>query len=215
MVATRFRMLAACGPWLVAWFALALGGCSSSTTPAPQGNDRAGGSAGASAVPDEDPKTVVTRFLNALKSSDTATVESLLTTKARTELPKHNMHVQAIGSEKASFEIASVKYPEDKKGVAYVACYWQEPAVSGQKAPPRLEVVWVVKQDGKQGWRVAGLAMDGTNQEVVFFDFENPKSMLEEQQRYASSDSEAPKTEETVRTARQPAEAPKTKTKTR
>ena len=158
---------------------------------------------------------MVTRFLNALKSSDTATVESLLTTKARTELPKHNMHVQAIGSEKASFEIASVKYPEDKKGVAYVACYWQEPAAAGQDPPPRLEVVWVVKQDGKQGWRVAGLAMDGANQEVVFFDFENPKSMLEEQQRYAASDAKDPGSEESVRSARQPADPAKTKTKTR
>jgi len=123
----------------------------------------------------------VTRFLNALKSGDGPTIESLLTSTARTQLPKYHMKVEPLGSNEARFTIVSVKRPKDKKKVAYVACTWQEPPAGGQP-PESMEVVWIVRREANVGWRVSGMALESPTGSVIVFNFEDPPDMLRQKE---------------------------------
>ena len=133
-----------------------------------------------------DPKETVTRFLTALKSGNGPGVEALLTSKARTELPKHHMKVEPLGSAEARFEVVDVKYAKGKPNVAYVACRWSEPPVAGEASEP-IEVVWVTKKVPSVGWRVSGMAMDGPTGDVVLFNFEDPADMLRQKDALVKS----------------------------
>lgn len=128
-------------------------------------------------INNQDPKSAITVFLDAMRAGDDKTAEYLLTSKAREETARQDMVVQPPGTPNAVYQIGRVEYPKDKEGTAYVECTWTEKYDSGQQ--DQYEVVWVLHQE-KSGWHIAGMATELDNSgSVVFLDFENPSEMME------------------------------------
>lgn len=122
-----------------------------------------------------DPQESVTAFLNAMQTGDEKVAEAMLTTKAREETKRHGLAVQPPGTPSAKYQVGRVEYPEE--GAAYVHCLWAE--THEDQSEETYEVVWVLLGE-KEGWRIAGIAMqlvEGT--EPTFLNFENPEEMME------------------------------------
>src|SRR6186713_3440927 len=105
----------------------------------------------ASAAPDH----VITVFLNALRSGDSPTTESLLTAKAREELAKHSMSVDVQSAPNALYEVRAAQVLADNPGGAHVSSVWTEKFENGDET---YEIVWVLRHQ-PEGWRVAGMMM--------------------------------------------------------
>jgi len=128
-----------------------------------------------SATPDQ----VVTVFLNALRSGDSPTTESLLTSKAREELAKHSMSVDVQSAPNATYQIRSAEVLADNPGGAHVSSVWTEKFDDGDET---YEIVWVLRRQS-EGWRVAGMAMQLIpEQQPQFLNFENPEDMLKKKE---------------------------------
>lgn len=158
------------------------------------------------AVPAEaTPEQVVTVFLNALRSGDSATTESLLTVTARTELPKHQLSVDVQSSPNSSYQVQpAVILPENPNG-AHVKSIWTEKSVDGNSEP--YEIVWVLRRQ-PEGWRLAGMAMQLIpGQQAQYLDFENPADMLRKKdEAIATLQAMQAPVAETASTAGQPAQ---------
>src|SRR5687768_1876065 len=90
----------------------------------------------ASAAPDQ----VVMVFLNALRSGDSPTTESLLTATAKSELAKHNLSVDVQSAPSATYEVKpAVVVPNNPHG-AHVSSIWTEKFDDGTSEP--YEIVW-------------------------------------------------------------------------
>jgi hypothetical protein len=150
----------------------------------------------ASAAPDQ----VITVFLNALRSGDSPTTESLLTAKAREELAKHSMSVDVQPAPDAVYEIRAAQVLPDNPSGAHVSSIWTEKFENGGET---YEIVWVLRHQ-PEGWRVAGLMTQLLpEQSAQFLNFENPEDMLKKKEE-AMAALEVP----AAQTAQQPGLAP-------
>ena len=134
----------------------------------------------ASATPDQ----VVTVFLNALRTGDSPTTESLLTAKAREELEKHSMSVDVQSAPNATYQIRSAEVLAENPSGAHVSSVWTEKFDDGDEI---YEIVWVLRRQS-EGWRVAGMAMQLIpEQQPQFLNFENPEDMLRKKEEAMAS----------------------------
>jgi hypothetical protein len=147
----------------------------------------------AAAAPDQ----VITVFLNALRTGDSPTTESLLTAKAREELTKHSMSVDVQSAPNAIYEIRAAQILADNSGGAHVSSLWTEKFDNGDET---YEIVWVLRHQ-PEGWRVAGMMMQLLpEQQAQFLNFENPEDMMKKREE-AMASLEQP----AAQTAQQPA----------
>lgn len=176
----RFAISAA----FVASVFLALGCTKKSETPAVQAPAAAGQtpSAQAQAPPSQPisvpsnatPDQVVTVFLNALRTGDSPTTESLLTGKARQELAKHQLSVDVQSAPNATYQVHQAEILPDPTG-AHVRSVWTEKFDDGNET---YEIVWALRHQ-PEGWRLAGMAMELLpGQPMQFLNFEDPQDML-------------------------------------
>jgi hypothetical protein len=122
-----------------------------------------------------NPQDSVAAFLNAMQSGDETVAEAMLTTKAREETKRHGLAVQPPGTPSAKYEVGRVEFPEE--GAAYVHCLWSE--THEDQSEETYEVVWVLLGE-KEGWRIAGIAMQLVEgADPTFLNFENPEEMME------------------------------------
>jgi len=121
------------------------------------------------------PDRVVTVFLDALRAGDSPTTESLLTTKARQELAKHQLYVDALSAPNAIYQVQpAVPVLENPNG-AHVTSVWTEKFDDGDE---KYEIVWALRKQ-PEGWRLAGMAMQLVpGQQVQILNFEDPADMI-------------------------------------
>jgi hypothetical protein len=169
-------------------FAIGLAGCSSKKavdTAGPAGASNMAANQQASGQPNvvqqpiavpssASPDQVVTVFLNALRSGDSPTTESLLTAKARQELAKHSLSVDVQSAPNASYQIRTAEILADQSG-AHVKSVWTEKFDDGDET---YEIVWALRRQ-QDGWRLAGMALQLIpGQPMQFLNFEDPADML-------------------------------------
>ncbi|HEY2415027.1 MAG TPA: hypothetical protein VGI40_22475 [Pirellulaceae bacterium] len=141
------------------------------------------------------PDQVVTVFLNAMRSGDSPTTESLLTGKAREELAKHSLSVDVQSAPNATYQVHRAEILQDASG-AHVRSVWTERFNDGDET---YEIVWALRHQ-QEGWRVAGMAMELLpGQPMQFLNFEDPADMLHKKEQ-AIAALQAP----AVQTAQQP-----------
>jgi hypothetical protein len=122
------------------------------------------------------PDQVVTVFLNALRTGDSATTEALLTATARTELPKHQLSVDVQSSPNSSYQVQPAEVLPQNPSIAHVRSIWTEKFADGNSEP--YEIIWGLRHQ-PEGWRLAGMAMQLIpGQGPQYLDFENPADML-------------------------------------
>jgi hypothetical protein len=128
------------------------------------------------AVPaNASPDQVVTVFLNALRSGDSPTTESLLTTKAREELAKHMLSVDVQSAPNSTYQVRPAEGVAGDPQGAHVSSVWTEKFDDGEET---YEIVWALRRQN-EGWRVAGMAMQLlAGQSMQFLNFEDPEDML-------------------------------------
>jgi hypothetical protein len=125
----------------------------------------------ASAAPDQ----VVLTFLNALRTGDSPTTESLLTSKARQELARHSLSVDVQSAPNASYQVRPAELLADDPSGAHVKSVWTEKFDDGDET---YEIFWALRKQ-PEGWRIAGMAMELIpGQPMQFLNFENPEDML-------------------------------------
>jgi hypothetical protein len=125
----------------------------------------------ASATPDQ----VVTVFLNALRSGDSPTTESLLTSKARQELSRHSLSVDVQSAPNATYQVRPAQVLANDPNGAHVSSVWTEKFNDGDET---YEIVWALRRQA-EGWRLAGMAMELIpGQQMQFLNFEDPQDML-------------------------------------
>jgi hypothetical protein len=121
------------------------------------------------------PEQVVTVFLNALRAGDSPTTESLLTSKAREELAKHQLSVDVQSAPNAVYEVRAAEGVSGDPTGAHVSSIWTEKFDDGEE---KYEIVWALRRQ-PEGWRLAGMAMQLIpDQPMQFLNFENPEDML-------------------------------------
>ena len=127
------------------------------------------------AVPSSaSPDQVVTVFLNALRTGDSPTTESLLTARARQELAKHSLSVDVQSAPNASYQVRPAEILTDQSG-AHVKSIWTEKFDDGDET---YEIVWALRRQ-QDGWRLAGMAMELIpGQPMQYLNFEDPADML-------------------------------------
>jgi hypothetical protein len=123
------------------------------------------------------PEQVMAVFLRAWQQGDSATFESLLTTKAREELAKHDMVPDPLSSPEAVFQVQQAQlFPGE---LANVNSVWTEQFKNDQGGPPvqeRYEIVWALRHQS-DGWRVAGMQMELTPGQPQHISFEDGAKM--------------------------------------
>lgn len=125
--------------------------------------------------PQTPPEQVVAAFLQALRGGDSATTESLLTTKARQELAKHAMSVDVQSAPNASYQVHAAQLLPNNPDNAHVSSIWTEKFEDGEET---YEIIWALRRQ-PEGWRVAGMAMQLVpDQPPQFLNFEDPEEML-------------------------------------
>jgi hypothetical protein len=167
--------------------ALCFAGCSKKSeqngaVPASAGQAQSGG-ANAVAAPTQPiavpanaaPDQVVLTFLNALRTGDSPTTESLLTSKARQELARHSLSVDVQSAPNASYQVRPAELLADDPSGAHVKSVWTEKFDDGDET---YEIFWALRRQ-PEGWRIAGMAMELIpGQPMQFLNFENPEDML-------------------------------------
>jgi hypothetical protein len=129
------------------------------------------------------PDQVVTVFLNALRSGDSPTTESLLTARARQELAKHSLSVDVQPAENALYQVRPADILADQSG-AHVKSIWTEKFDDGDET---YEIVWLLRRQA-DGWRVAGMAMQLIpGQDMQVLNFEDPADMLRKKEEAIAS----------------------------
>lgn len=104
------------------------------------------------------PTTVVSQFLELVRSGDTASnAGELLTARAQAELKRIGRSVQPIGSPDANFRVTRAEPIEGEQNAMLVQSIWTEPGEGGTSS--EFEVVWAVQLE-QGGWRISGLAME-------------------------------------------------------
>jgi len=150
-------------------------GASANMAASPQANERPTAAPQPIAVPaSAAPDHVVTVFLNALRSGDSPTTESLLTAKARQELARHSLSVDVQSAPNATYQVRPAEILADQSG-AHVKSVWTERFDDGDET---YEIVWALRRQ-QDGWRLAGMAMELIpGQTMQYLNFEDPADML-------------------------------------
>jgi hypothetical protein len=124
--------------------------------------------------PNASPDYIVSVFLNALRSGDSPTTESLLTSKARQELARHSLSVDVQSAPNVTYQVRPADILKDSSG-AHVSSVWTEKFDDGDET---YEIVWALRRQ-PEGWRLAGMAMELVpGQQKQFLNFEDPEDML-------------------------------------
>jgi len=136
------------------------------------------------AVPSSaSPDQVVTVFLNALRTGDSPTTESLLTARARQELAKHSLSVDVQSAPNAMYQVKPAEILTDQSG-AHVKSIWTEKFDDGDET---YEIVWALRRQ-QDGWRLAGMAMELIpGQPMQYLNFEDPADMLRKKEEAIAS----------------------------
>ena len=185
-------------------------GCTGKSAPAPDAGAATPATTSASAAnqaapapqpifvpPSAEPDQVVTVFLSALRAGDSPTTESLLTSKARQELDKHDLSVDVQSAPNASYQVRPAQLLQADPNGAHVSSVWTEKFDDGEET---YEIVWALRRQA-EGWRLAGMAMQLIpGQTMQFLNFEDPEDMLRKKDEAIAS-LEPPAAE----TAQQPA----------
>jgi hypothetical protein len=127
----------------------------------------------------QDPKVVVTSFLEAIRKGDNEAAGKFLTKVARQKAEETGRCVAPPANDHAKVEVDEATYPTPEHNIAHVPNRWIDLDASGS---PRTEkAVWVCRLE-PEGWRVAGLAayvFDG--EDPLLLNFENPEEMAKKQ----------------------------------
>jgi len=168
---------------------LGLLGCTKSKPTPAAGAAAAQGTANAAAQPapqpihvpaSATPEQVMTVFLQAWRTGDSPTMDSLLTTKAREELTKHDVHVDPLSSPNAVYEVEPARSLTNDPNVVHVNSKWTEQMQNeqGQPIQESYGIVWALRRQAN-GWRVAGMQMELVPGQLQHVDFEDPAAMLQ------------------------------------
>jgi hypothetical protein len=160
------------------------GGTAANMAANSQGTNRSTGAQQATAVPSSaTPDQVVSVFLNALRSGDSPTTESLLTSVARQELAKHSLSVDVQSAPNATYQVHPAEVLPDGNG-AHVKSVWTEKFADGDET---YEIIWGLRRQ-PEGWRVAGMLMQLVpGQEMQVLNFEDPGDMLRKKEEAIAS----------------------------
>ena len=151
----------------------AFSGCSKSDTPVAEAP------AAPAPAPVVPPQQVVTEFLEAVRTGNDKTAESMLTKLAREKTKQMELMVAPPGSPTAQFEVGAVEVAEQNQ-LAYVESRWTDVGAGGK--PEVNEFVWALRMDGGQ-WRIGGVATQPyPNMAFLQLDFENPEDMIKQTQ---------------------------------
>jgi len=126
------------------------------------------------------PEQVMTVFLQAWRTGDSPTMDSLLTTKAREELTRHDVHVDPLSSPNAVYEVEPARLLPNDPNLAHVNSKWTEQMQNeqGQPVQESYGIVWALRRQAN-GWRVAGMQMELIPGQLQHVDFEDPAAMLQ------------------------------------
>ncbi|NOY40760.1 MAG: hypothetical protein GXP26_02835 [Planctomycetes bacterium] len=142
-------------------------GCSGSDAPA---DTTVATSSNAASTPDG----AVAKFLEAVRTGNSAVASASLTPLSLTQIKENEMDFTPPASETAQFRVGKVEMFERDK--AFVESVWIELDADGK--PFEETMTWGLKLiDGQ--WRISGMAAHlGPNQPPVVFDFENPDQFI-------------------------------------
>ena len=133
-------------------------------------------------LPVASPQTVVTEFLEAVRTGADKVAEAKLTELAREKTRKMDLMVAPPGSPTAKFEVGAVEVAGENQ-LAYVESRWTDVGADGK--PEDTEFVWALRMDQGQ-WRIGGVATqpypDEPEMGFLQLDFENPEDMLKQSQ---------------------------------
>jgi hypothetical protein len=120
------------------------------------------------------PEEVVGAFLDGMRTGNAATIEGLLSTRARKEITDKGLDIAPIGSPQARFEIGVAQTADPKDpNTMLVSSNWLEPGANGQP-PSEYEVVWALIRE-QAGWRICEMAVDThqAGEDIQVVNFEN------------------------------------------
>ncbi len=121
------------------------------------------------------PDQTVKQFLEAVRSGDDATAQSMLTKLAQQKTKEMDMVVAPPGSDTAQFEVGQVQQSSD--GTARVQSTWSDLDHEGSRRTDQIE--WILRPENGQ-WRIVGMATQiFPDQGPVVLNFENPQEILE------------------------------------
>jgi hypothetical protein len=130
-------------------------------------------------LPVASPQTVVTEFLEAVRTGADKVAEAKLTELAREKTRKMDLMVAPPGSPTAKYEVGAVEIAGENQ-LAYVESRWTDVGSDGK--PEITEFVWALRMDNGQ-WRIGGVATQPyPNMPFLQLDFENPEDMLKQSQ---------------------------------
>lgn len=126
----------------------------------------------------EAPDQAVFKFLEAVRTGDEQTADSMLTPLARQKTQEMEMVVAPPGSDTASFEVNGVEMISADG--AHVSCVWSDVDEAGERSSDTI--IWMVRREF-DGWRIAGMATKiFADQPPLFLNFEDPADMIRKQQ---------------------------------
>ncbi|MGE0607974.1 MAG: hypothetical protein AB7O62_12840 [Pirellulales bacterium] len=144
--------------------ALLAAGCNSSQPGTP------GASANSDGLP---PETVVSNFLESVRTGDDEGAATMLTHLAREMAEEHDMVIAPPGSTTASYTVGETEILETND-IAHVQSTWND---EGEEH----EIIWALRSTD-EGWRIAGMAtkvFEDLN--PVLLNFEDPEDMFQQQ----------------------------------
>lgn len=144
---------------------------------------------------DATPEQVALEFMNSMQKEDDRRTAALLTDVAREETQRIGLEVQPIAEPSATYKITDVEYVSEAKDGAHVTSVWTENGDDGQ--PYSYEIVWILRRQPHNGWRISGMATRVfPGEPFLFLNFENPKDMLAKYEQAHQEHSESQETGE-------------------
>lgn len=117
-------------------------------------------------VQHDDPRSVVTGFLEAIKRADGPTLQRLLTARAREACQSNGLEL-AVSQEHplAACRVLQADYLPGDSAAAHVRCLWSDAALD--VSAPAKEVIFVLRSEAR-GWRIAGMVVEALGGADVF-----------------------------------------------
>jgi hypothetical protein len=141
--------------------------------------DSQGGAPSAAHAKADTPEGAVRAFLDAVKSGNDRTAESMFTDLARERIKDLGIQVAPRGSDTANYEISKAELLAEDG--ARVPCKWTD--IDQQGNSHTDEMTWMLRRE-PVGWRVAGMAaVIFEGEDPLLLDFENPKETLQKLER--------------------------------